>query len=141
MKRALSLAWLLWLAASTSFAPNPRRCSAGIPVLEDCTPAQQRVQAQAIDEATIAIRQNPCVDYEAPLMYLLIGDELALLIDSGVSDDPAITAELTSLVSRYLERPDGSRLLLIVAHTHGHQDHRAGDAALAALPANHRGAA
>lgn len=133
MKRALSLAWLLWLAASTSSA-QPAPLLRWDPGLEDCTPAQQRVQAQAIDEATIAIRQNPCVDYEAPLMYLLIGDELALLIDSGVSDDPAITAELTSLVSRYLERPDGSRRVLNVVHTHGHQDHRAGDAALAALP-------
>ena len=31
-------------------------------------------------------------------------------------------------------KPDGSRLPLVVAHTHGHQDHRAGDAAFAALP-------
>jgi hydroxyacylglutathione hydrolase len=104
------------------------------PGAEDCTPAQARTQAHAIDETTIVIRQNPCVDYEAPLMYLLIGSEKALLIDSGATDDPRLTTELTGLVGSYLTRPDGSRLPLVVAHTHGHRDHRAGDAAFAALP-------
>jgi glyoxylase-like metal-dependent hydrolase (beta-lactamase superfamily II) len=104
------------------------------PGADECTAGQGRVQAHAIDQATIAIRQSPCVDFEAPLMYLLIGGEKALLIDSGASDDAQITASLTNLVSRYLERADGSRLPLVVAHTHGHQDHRAGDAAFAGLP-------
>jgi glyoxylase-like metal-dependent hydrolase (beta-lactamase superfamily II) len=80
------------------------------------------------------MRQSPCVDYEAPLMYLLIGNERALLIDSGASDAPRVTDVLTRMVSEYLDRPDGSRLPLVVAHTHGHQDHRSGDAAFAAMP-------
>lgn len=104
------------------------------PGAEECTPELQRTQSHAIDETTIVIRQNPCVDYEANLLYLLIGSQRALLIDSGASDDPRLTAELTGLVSSYLAGPDGSRLPLVVAHTHGHQDHRAGDAAFAALP-------
>jgi glyoxylase-like metal-dependent hydrolase (beta-lactamase superfamily II) len=104
------------------------------PGAEDCAAGQGRVQAQAIDSTTIAIRQDPCVDFEAPLMYLLIGGERALLIDSGASADAQITSSLTSLVASYLTRADGSRLPLVVAHTHGHQDHRAGDAAFAAQP-------
>ena len=103
------------------------------PGSEDCTEGSERVQAHAIDELTIAIRQNPCVDFEANLLYLLIGEERALLIDSGATDDPRLTAQLTGLVSQYLERT-GSSLPLVVAHTHGHQDHRAGDAAFTALP-------
>jgi len=104
------------------------------PGAEDCTPDQQLTQVHAYDETTIVIRQNPCVDYEANLLYLLIGDERALLLDSGATDDPQLTAQLTDLVSKYLVKPDGSRLPLVVAHTHGHQDHRAGDAAFAAQP-------
>jgi glyoxylase-like metal-dependent hydrolase (beta-lactamase superfamily II) len=104
------------------------------PGAEDCTPPQRRTELHAIDETTIVIRQNPCVDFEAPLMYLLIGGERALLIDSGASDDPAVTAELTRLVGGYLAKSDGSRLPLVVAHSHGHQDHRAGDAAFASQP-------
>ena len=103
------------------------------PGAEDCEDADQRIEARAIDEATIAIRQNPCVDYEANVLYLLVGNERALLIDSGATDDPHLTGQLTELVSNYLDR-DGTRVPLVVAHTHGHQDHRAGDAAFAALP-------
>ena len=104
------------------------------PGAEDCDISRQRTEAQAIDATTIAIRQNPCVDYEAPLMYLLIGEERALLIDSGATSDPRLTAELTALVEKYLIAEDGTRLPLVVAHTHGHQDHRGGDLAFIALP-------
>lgn len=132
MKYAAILFSSVVFASLSSAQPAPvLRWDAG---LEDCTPAQQRVQAQPIDDATIAFRQNPCVDYEAPLMYLLIGGERALLLDSGATDDPKLAAELTSLVEGHLTRADGSRLPLVVAHTHGHQDHRLGDAAFAGLP-------
>ncbi len=104
------------------------------PGAEECTADRRRIQVHAIDETTIAIRQNPCVDHEANLLYLLIGNERALLIDSGASDDRVITAELIALTGEYLAKPDGTRLPLVVAHTHGHQDHRSGDGAFAALP-------
>ena len=150
MKQATCLVWMSCVAAAFMLA-SPRaisqasldmRWDAGS---EDCAEGQGRVQAHAIDDTTIAIRQNPCVDYEAPLMYLLIGTERALLIDSGATEDARITAQLTELVSNYLGNSDGSRLPLVVAHTHGHQDHRSGDAAFAALPGttvvSHEGAA
>ena len=105
------------------------------PGAADCTREDRRTELHAYDETTIVIRQNPCVDYEANLLYLLIGDERALLLDSGAVDDSELTDGLARLVSGYLAKPDGSRLPLVVAHTHGHQDHRAGDAAFAQLPA------
>lgn len=129
LARWLLLGWL-GVAMGQSTPPDLR----WHPGAEDCEPGLQLTEARAWDATTIVIRQNPCIDYEANLLYLLIGDERALLIDSGASEDPRLTAHLTSLVSRYLERPDGSRLPLVVAHSHGHQDHRSGDAAFAALP-------
>ena len=39
------------------------------------------------------------------------------------------------MVSGYLDRATGRACRWSVAHSHGHQDHRAGDAAFAALPA------
>jgi hydroxyacylglutathione hydrolase len=129
--------WLLigWLAAAA--APAMAQDSPTMhwdPGAEDCDASKQKTEVHGIGENTFAIRQNPCVDFEAPIMYLLIGSERALLIDSGATDDPRLTAELTALVSSYLEYEDGTRLPLVVAHTHGHQDHRSGDAAFAALP-------
>ena len=131
MNRTLIVAILLAVSAQALAQDFPRM--RWDPGTEDCTPAQQRTEAHAYDETTIIIRQNPCVDPEANFLYLLIGEERALLIDSGASDDPRITAELTALVSEYLEDED-SRLPLVVAHTHSHGDHTAGDAAFAALP-------
>jgi hydroxyacylglutathione hydrolase len=132
MKHTLALGLLLaWAGAAVGADFPEMRWDPGA---EDCTPEQQRTQVQAYDETTIVIRQNPCIDYEANLLYLLIGAERALLIDSGATDEPRLTAELTALVASYLTKPDGSRLPLVVAHTHGHLDHRAGDAAFAAQP-------
>jgi glyoxylase-like metal-dependent hydrolase (beta-lactamase superfamily II) len=132
MKHKLSR-WLLlgWLGAATAAGFPELRWDPGA---EDCAPEQQRIQVQAYDESTIVIRQNPCIDYEANFLYLLIGEERALLLDSGATDDARLTTELKGLVAGYLAKPDGSRLPLVVAHTHGHQDHRAGDAAFAAQP-------
>ena len=132
MKHAL-LAWLLlgWLGSAAAAGFPEMRWDPGA---ENCTPDLQRTQLHAYDETTIVIRQNPCVDYEANVLYLLIGEERALLLDSGATDDARLTAQLTNLVEGYLAKPGGSRLPLVVAHTHGHLDHRAGDAAFAALP-------
>jgi hydroxyacylglutathione hydrolase len=125
--------WLLpgWLGVAAAQGSLQMRWDPGA---EICDASKQLTQLHAIDEVTIVIRQNPCIDFEANLLYLLIGGQRALLIDSGASDDPRLTAELTGLVSRYLQREDGTRLPLVVAHTHGHQDHRAGDAAFTAQP-------
>jgi hydroxyacylglutathione hydrolase len=125
--------WLLlgWLGSATAADFPAMRWDPGA---EDCTPERQRTQLHAYDETTIVIRQNPCIDYEANVLYLLIGEQRALLLDSGATDDARLTAQLTDLVAGYLAKPDGSRLPLVVAHTHGHLDHRAGDAAFAALP-------
>lgn len=130
-------AWLSWGVLALSVAPvafaQPALEMHWDPGAEECDDSLRRIEARAIDEATIAIRQNPCVDYEANILYLLLGEDRALLIDTGATDDPQLTAQLTELVTRYLDR-DGTRLPLVVAHSHGHQDHRAGDAAFAALP-------
>jgi hydroxyacylglutathione hydrolase len=125
---------LVWCGFAATAAAQEFPVMRWDPGAEDCEPFLQKTEARAFDETTIVIRQNPCVDGEANLLYLLIGADKALLIDSGATDDPRLTADLTTLVSSYLTKPDGSRLPLVVAHTHGHQDHRAGDAAFAAQP-------
>ncbi len=134
MRQTTWMAGLAALAFSLGAAAQDFPDMRWDPGAEDCEPALQKTEARAFDETTIVIRQNPCVDHEANLLYLLIGNEKALLIDSGATEDPRLTTELTNLVASYLTQPDGSRLPLVVAHTHGHQDHRAGDAAFAAQP-------
>src|SRR5687768_5155976 len=121
MKQKLSSWWLRgwllgWLGVAMGQSPAPPDMR-WHPGAEDCEPELQLTEARAYDATTIVIRQNPCIDFEANLLYLLIGEERALLLDSGATDDPRLTAQLTGLVARYLERADGSRLPLVVAHT------------------------
>src|SRR5262245_36135957 len=102
---------------------------------EDCTKASlPPLQVHRYDEQTIILRQSLCADFEAPLLYLLIGSKRALLIDSGAVED-AKAMPLADTVASLLPEIDGTRLPLLVVHTHRHGDHRAGDAQLAALPA------
>lgn len=46
-----------------------------------------RVQVHRYNEHTYILRQNPAVHWEAPFMYLLIGERNALLIDAGATEE------------------------------------------------------
>lgn len=104
------------------------------PGAEDCAKSPQPpLQTHRYEDQTIILRQSLCADFEAPLLYLLIGSKRAMLIDSGAVEE-AKSMPLAETVSGLLPVVDGARLPLLVVHTHRHGDHRAGDAQLAALP-------
>ncbi|WP_185446197.1 MBL fold metallo-hydrolase [Kribbella qitaiheensis] len=76
-------------------------------------------QVHWYDERTAIIRQALRTTFEGPFIYLLLGSERALLLDTGTGD-----ADLRKVVDELL---DGRDLELVVAHTHGHGDHVGGD--------------
>lgn len=83
------------------------------------------LQEHAYNATTIIFRQNKCRTFEAPFIYLLIGETSALLLDTGATN----TATLRNAVrARIGQKP------LLVAHTHGHGDHIAGDPQFAGQP-------
>ncbi|WP_231492355.1 MBL fold metallo-hydrolase [Glycomyces sp. NRRL B-16210] len=89
------------------------------------------IQSHAADEHTIVMRQNMSVNFEAPFMFLLFGNESALLIDTGATSDPEyfpLRAVVDGHISDWLARNPREDYRLIVAHTHGHGDHKAADA-------------
>ncbi len=78
------------------------------------------------------IRQSGCLDYEKPFLYLLFGDRRGLLLDTGSRNFPA--AEMVEdVVGKWLRRNHRTHIDLIVAHSHPHSDHVAGDEQLKAL--------
>lgn len=97
------------------------------------SPAEPSWQTQAIDDRTFAIRQSIRATFEAPFVYLVIGRDRALLIDTGVAG-AALRTEVDRLLERRRAR-DGSSLPLVVMHTHGHSDHVGGDADFKDRPA------
>lgn len=67
-------------------------------------------------------------------MFLLFGNDRALLLDTGATHDDSIKTEVDALIEDWLLRNPRSGYELVVAHTHGHGDHCAGDAAFAQRP-------
>lgn len=83
------------------------------------------VQVHAYNATTHIIRQNKCDNFEAPFIYVLVGATSALVLDTGATTTPTLRDTVRGLV--------GSRAL-IVAHSHNHGDHVAGDAQFAGQP-------
>jgi hydroxyacylglutathione hydrolase len=84
------------------------------------------IQVHRYDARTIVLREKLCSTWEAPFMYLLIGNKQALLIDTGDIADPNLMP-LEALVMSLLPGESAAKIPLLVLHSHGHLDHRAGD--------------
>lgn len=78
------------------------------------------------------LRQSGCTDFEKPFVYLLFGKERALLLDTG-SRNGHLAPALQHTVHQWLLRNNRASISLIVAHSHSHSDHTAGDAELKTL--------
>ena len=132
---AAVLACLLASAAPLhAAAPTEALSAKWNPGSTDCakTPGPP-LEIHHYDPQTVILREGLCATAEAPFMYLLIGAKKALLIDTGDVEDPHQVA-LAQAVLELLPAAGAAKLPLLVAHTHRHQDHRAGDQQFATLP-------
>jgi glyoxylase-like metal-dependent hydrolase (beta-lactamase superfamily II) len=113
---------MLALLLAAVLAPWPEHWIHGA---EDCQKnLDPMFQVHEVDTDTYVLRMSKCASPEAPFSYLLLGSRRALLLDSG--DEPVSgTSEIRTVVDGILQRR-GEREL-IVAHSHGHGDHRGGD--------------
>jgi hydroxyacylglutathione hydrolase len=96
------------------------------------------IQTYEYNLDTYILRQSKATSYEAPFIYLLFGDERALLLDTGATADAAefpLRVTVDRLIDEWLARNPRSDYELVVAHTHGHGDHVAGDEQFADRPA------
>jgi glyoxylase-like metal-dependent hydrolase (beta-lactamase superfamily II) len=130
------LLWSLLLAGTGAAIAQPVPGSLDVHWTEgarDCEKTQQHpLQVHTYEPQTYILRQSPCADFEANFIYLLIGSDRALLIDTGAVDSPR-DMPLADTVLRLLPMKGGARLPLLVVHTHKHLDHRAGDPQFAGL--------
>lgn len=79
------------------------------------------------------LRQSGCTHYEKPFLYLIFGSEKALLLDSGAGKQPGTARIVNSLLERRASVRGSQPSELIVAHSHGHGDHTAGDKEMTSL--------
>ena len=129
MKRrlALVLAACLLVPASTFASAAPAPFTPWRAGLTDDEPV---VEIQRLDADTYVIRQSIQTNFEAPFLYLLFGTSRAFLLDSGAGG-----FALRPVIDGIMAARGTPDLPLVVAHSHGHGDHVAGDAELAARSA------
>jgi hydroxyacylglutathione hydrolase len=82
----------------------------------------------------IVLRESGCSNYEKPFLYLLFGQERAMLLDTGAGKTE-VAEVVRDQIDRWSARNGHRSVPIIVAHTHAHGDHVSGDADLKALPA------
>ena len=141
----MKLMWPTLLALSLVLDPEAARAeltpgSLAVrwdPGAKDCAAVRRPpIQVHAYNSQTFILREGLCSTWEAPFMYLLVGGERALLIDTGDVADPA-KMPLEATVMGLLPGEGSSTLPLLVVHTHGHLDHRAGDPQFEDVPGVH----
>jgi hydroxyacylglutathione hydrolase len=94
---------------------------------------QAPLEVRTYSPQTFILRESLCPTFEAPFIYLLIGSQKALLIDTGDVADPD-KMPLAKTVMNLTPGNGSAKLPLLVVHTHRHLDHRAGDPQFAHLP-------
>jgi hydroxyacylglutathione hydrolase len=77
------------------------------------------------DSASFIVRQNKCLTFEAPFMFVLAGENKVLVLDTGALEDSegfSFYKEAKDILSEHHSSKE-----IIVLHSHGHGDHYAGD--------------
>lgn len=123
-----TLALCLALSATPALAKAPFQ-----PWIGGTTASEPKTQVQRYDADTYVIRQSVKTNFEAPFLYLLFGKDRALLLDSGAGG-LQMRPEVEAVINRWLAEKKRASIPLVVAHSHGHGDHRAGDAEFRARP-------
>ena len=95
------------------------------------------IQVHVAAPNTILLRQSIEGNFEAPFLYLLFGEDRAFLLDTGATADATrfpLRATVDTLIEGWLSVHPREGYELIVAHSHAHGDHVAGDGQFTGRP-------
>jgi hydroxyacylglutathione hydrolase len=100
-------------------------------------------QVQEYNEDFYILRESGCINPEKPFLYLIFGENKALLEDTGVArstpdangDTVIPTAPvIMDLLAQWAKRKNHAPVSLVVIHSHAHGDHIAADKQFQTLP-------
>jgi glyoxylase-like metal-dependent hydrolase (beta-lactamase superfamily II) len=100
----------------------PRAWRTGGPVCAEVPPWQ----VQQYNADFYILRESGCTNYEKPFLFLIFGRDRVLLQDTGAGDADTFNA-VNSVIKFWLEQHHRASIPLLVVHSHGHDDHTAGD--------------
>jgi len=98
---------------------------------EDCkTNKDPAIEVFQYDESSYILRQNKCLSYEAPFIYVLVGDKKILVVDSGATEDAKkfpLYKTIQSLNQKHSTQNHNVEREILVIHSHSHSDHYGAD--------------
>lgn len=90
-------------------------------------------QVHAYNPDLYILRESGCTNYEKPFLYLFFGRDRALLQDTGAGETN-VAEIVNQTIAEWCRRNRRQSIPLVVAHSHGHDDHTSGDAQFAGKP-------
>ncbi|MFT5294612.1 MAG: hydroxyacylglutathione hydrolase [Colwellia sp.] len=104
----------------------------------DCTSNDDpAIEVFQYDDSSYVLRQNKCLSYEAPFIYVLVGSEKTLVLDTGATEDPnefPIYETVLSLHQKHNISGDNRDRQILVIHSHSHSDHYGADSQFVGQP-------
>ncbi len=94
---------------------------------------EPEMQVQRVDGDTFLIRQSIETNIEGPFLYLFFGTDKVLLLDTGAGG-LKIRPTIDGVVAKWLAEKGRKSIPMVIAHTHAHGDHIAGDVEFAGDP-------
>jgi glyoxylase-like metal-dependent hydrolase (beta-lactamase superfamily II) len=97
-------------------------------------------QVHEYNEDFYILRESGCINPEKPFLYLIFGENKALLEDTGVAystpDKTVIPTApvIMDLLAKWAKRKNHAPVSLVVIHSHSHGDHTAADAQFKSIP-------
>ncbi len=95
------------------------------------------IEVFQFNDSSFVLRQNKCVHYEAPFIYVLFGEHTVFVQDTGATseaDEFPLYQTIKTLIDQWQEAHDLTEMQLLVTHSHGHSDHTAADAQFPGKP-------
>jgi len=98
-------------------------------------------QVHAYNDDTFILRENKCINYEGPFIYLLFGQNKVFMQDTGAAPaaNSGIAFPIRETVQKIVEdwstQHGKATMQLVVTHSHAHGDHTGGDSQFAGQPA------
>lgn len=90
-------------------------------------------QVHEYNEDFYILRESGCIDAEKPFLFLIFGQNKALLEDTGVAE-VQVAPVVMDLLAKWAKKKKHAAVSLIVIHSHSHRDHTAGDKQFQAIP-------
>lgn len=95
------------------------------------------IEVFRFDVSTYILRQNKCLDFEAPFIYVLFGEQKVFVQDTGATAEADLFPlydTLQNLIAKRKEDQGAEIQEILVTHSHSHRDHTAADAQFSGKP-------